>query len=64
MKLLINGQIKSEVDKLPYSEALIRGDGLFESILALDDKPIALERHLSRLENSAYKITNCYTCNY
>lgn len=56
MKLLINGQIKSEVDKLPYSEALIRGDGLFESILALDDKPIALERHLSRLENSASKL--------
>ena len=56
MKLLVNGQIRSEVDQLPYSEALIRGDGLFESILTLDDKAVALDRHLSRLEKSASKL--------
>ena len=53
MKLVVNGQIQSDLTKLPYSDALIRGDGLFETMLAIDDKPVALDRHLARLEKSA-----------
>jgi branched-subunit amino acid aminotransferase/4-amino-4-deoxychorismate lyase len=53
MKLVINGQIQSDLTKLPYSDALIRGDGLFETMLAIDDKPVALDRHLARIEKSA-----------
>jgi len=56
LKLLLNGIIQSDVANLPYSQALIRGDGLFETILAIDDKPIALDRHLARLEKSAAKL--------
>ena len=56
MKLLVNGIIQSDIANLPYSDALIRGDGLFETILAIDDKPIALDRHLARLEKSAIKL--------
>lgn len=56
MRLIVNGQMQSEVGKLPYSDALIRGDGLFETILIEDQQPIALDRHLARLENSATKL--------
>jgi branched-subunit amino acid aminotransferase/4-amino-4-deoxychorismate lyase len=56
MKLLINGISQSDVSKLPNSDALLRGDGLFETILAIDDKPVALDRHLARLERSADKL--------
>jgi branched-subunit amino acid aminotransferase/4-amino-4-deoxychorismate lyase len=56
LKLLVNGIIQSDIANLPYSDALIRGDGLFETILAIDDKPIALDRHLARLEKSAIKL--------
>ena len=56
MKLLINGISHSDVSKLPNSDALLRGDGLFETILAIDDKPVALDRHLARLERSADKL--------
>jgi branched-subunit amino acid aminotransferase/4-amino-4-deoxychorismate lyase len=56
LKLSINGIIQSDVTNLPYSDALIRGDGLFETILAIDDKPIALDRHLARVESSALKL--------
>jgi branched-subunit amino acid aminotransferase/4-amino-4-deoxychorismate lyase len=49
MKLVVNGQIQSDLTKLPYSEALIRGDGLFETMLAIDNKPVALDRHLARI---------------
>jgi branched-subunit amino acid aminotransferase/4-amino-4-deoxychorismate lyase len=56
LKLLINGVIQSDVANLPYSDALIRGDGLFETILAIEDKPVALDRHLARLQSSAIKL--------
>jgi len=53
MRLVINGQIQSDLAKLPYSDALVRGDGVFETILAINDKPVALDRHLARIEKSA-----------
>lgn len=53
MKLLVNGQIQSEEAALPYSLSLLRGDGLFETILTIDEKPIAWERHYNRLSDSA-----------
>lgn len=37
MKLLVNGQIQSEEAALPYSLSLLRGDGLFETILTIDE---------------------------
>jgi len=56
MKLLINGQIQSEEAALPYSLSLLRGDGLFETILTTDEKAVAWDRHYERLNNSAERL--------
>lgn len=56
MKLLINGVIQDDLAKLPYSNSLLRGDGLFETILTIDQKVVAWDRHYARLEKSAKQI--------
>ena len=48
MKLLVNGEIQSAAVSLPYSLSLLRGDGLFETILTVDEKVIA-ETEVQRL---------------
>ena len=56
MKLLINGVLQDDLAKLPYSNYLLRGDGLFETILTIDQKVVAWDRHYARLEKSAKQI--------
>jgi branched-subunit amino acid aminotransferase/4-amino-4-deoxychorismate lyase len=56
MKLYLNGQASSKTNLLPYSDALIRGDGLFETILTSDQNAIAIDRHLLRMEKSAAQL--------
>jgi len=56
MKLLVNGQLQEGASKIPYSNALLRGDGLFETILTIDNKAVAWNRHYARLEKSAKQI--------
>ena len=56
MKLLINGVLQDDLAKLPYSNSLLRGDGLFETILTIDQKVVAWDRHYARLEKSAKQI--------
>jgi len=56
MKLLINGVLQDDLAKLPYSNSLLRGDGLFETILTIDQKAVAWDRHYARLEKSAEQI--------
>lgn len=56
MKLLVNGQLQEDVSKIPYSNALLRGDGLFETILTIDNKVVAWNRHYARLEKSAKQL--------
>lgn len=56
MKLLVNGKVVTEPLSLPFSLSFIRGDGLFETILGLDDKIIAWHRHYERLAKSAEKL--------
>jgi branched-subunit amino acid aminotransferase/4-amino-4-deoxychorismate lyase len=56
MKLLVNGKVVSEPLTLPFSLSFIRGDGLFETILGLDEKIIAWQRHYERLASSAEKL--------
>ncbi len=56
MKLLVNGQLQEGASKLPYSNALLRGDGLFETILTIDNKAVAWNRHYARLEKSAKQL--------
>ena len=56
MKLLVNGVLQGDLAKLPYSNSLLRGDGLFETILTVDQKAVAWDRHYARLEKSAKQI--------
>jgi branched-subunit amino acid aminotransferase/4-amino-4-deoxychorismate lyase len=56
MKLYLNGQASSNTKLLPYSDALIRGDGLFETILTSDQNAIAIDRHIFRMEKSAAQL--------
>jgi len=56
MKLLVNGVVQEDLGKLPYSNSLLRGDGLFETILTIDQKAVAWDRHYARLEKSAKQI--------
>lgn len=56
MKLLVNGKVATEPLSLPFSLSFIRGDGLFETILGLDEKIIAWHRHYERLAKSAEKL--------
>ena len=56
MKLLVNGEIQSAAVSLPYSLSLLRGDGLFETILTVDEKVIAWQRHYDRLSKSAERL--------
>jgi branched-subunit amino acid aminotransferase/4-amino-4-deoxychorismate lyase len=56
MKLLVNGKVISDPLTLPFSLSFIRGDGLFETILGLDEKIIAWQRHYERLAKSAEKL--------
>lgn len=56
IKLIVNGQIANDVATLPFSNALLRGDGLFETILAIDQKIIAWQKHYERLASGATEI--------
>ena len=56
MKLIVNGKLVTEPLSLPFSLSFIRGDGLFETILGIDEKIIAWHRHYDRLAKSAEKL--------
>ena len=56
VKLLVNGKVVGEPLTLPFSLSFIRGDGLFETILGIDEKIIAWQRHYERLAKSAEKV--------
>jgi len=56
MKLLVNGVLQDDLAKLPYSNSLLRGDGLFETILTVDQNAVAWDRHYARVEKSAKQV--------
>ena len=57
IRLIVNGQIANDATTLPFSNALLRGDGLFETILAIDQKIIAWQKHYERLAVSYTHLT-------
>ena len=57
MKLLVNGEIAGDPSNLPFSDSLLRGDGLFETILGIGESPIAWPRHYARLAKAAEQIS-------
>ena len=53
MKLLVNGVLQDDLAKLPYSNSLLRGDGLFETILTIDQNAVGkLKRRQAVGKNS------------
>lgn len=61
MRLIVNGHIANDAATLPFSNALLRGDGLFETILAIDQKIIAWQKHYERLASGANALENKYS---
>lgn len=57
MHLLVNGEVVTEISVTPtielHKSGWFLGDGVFETILVLKGKPIALSRHLNRMEKGA-----------
>ncbi len=56
-RLLVNAEVRLVPQDQPWLRAddagVLRGDGLFESLLAADGEPQLLEEHLARMARSA-----------
>ena len=56
MKSFYKG-IVSEADQvLPIENSLLRGDGIFETLLSIDQSAVAWDRHYARMQKAANKV--------
>ena len=56
MKTFFNGAVSESANPLPIDSSLLRGDGVFETILAIDQDVIAWDRHFARIQKAAAKV--------
>lgn len=56
MKIFFNGVVSESTNPLPIDSSLLRGDGVFETILTIDQNVIAWDRHFARIQKSAAKV--------
>lgn len=56
MKSYYKGIVSEEEQILPIESSLLRGDGVFETVLSIDEKPIAWDRHYARMQKAANRI--------
>lgn len=56
MKSYYKGVVSEEEKILPIESSLHRGDGVFETVLSIDEKAIAWDRHYARMQKAANKI--------
>jgi branched-subunit amino acid aminotransferase/4-amino-4-deoxychorismate lyase len=56
MKNFYKGVVSDEDKVLPIESSLLRGDGVFETLLSIDEKAVAWDRHYSRMQKAANKI--------
>lgn len=56
MKTFFNGSVSEVGNPLPMDSSLLRGDGVFETILTIDQNVIAWDRHFARIQKSAAKV--------
>ena len=53
MRVIYNGEVKS-IDKVPASSSgWLEGEGIFETIKSVGNKPFSLSRHIARAQSSA-----------
>lgn len=55
MKSFYKGVVSEDEQLLPIESSLLRGDGVFETVLSIDEKPIAWDRHYARMQKAANK---------
>lgn len=56
MKSYYRGVVSEDEKILPIESSLLRGDGIFETVLSIDEKAIAWDRHYARMQKAANKI--------
>lgn len=56
MKSFYKGVVSEEEKILPIENSLLRGDGVFETVLTIDQAAIAWDRHYARMQKAANKV--------
>jgi branched-chain amino acid aminotransferase len=56
LKSFYKGVVSEDEKVLPIENSLLRGDGVFETVLAIDHKAVAWDRHYARMQKAANKI--------
>ena len=56
MKSFYKGVVSEHEKILPIENSLLRGDGIFESVLAIDQRTVAWDRHYARMQKAANKV--------
>jgi branched-subunit amino acid aminotransferase/4-amino-4-deoxychorismate lyase len=56
VKSFYKGVVSEDEKVLPIESSMLRGDGIFETILSIDQDAIAWDRHYARMQKAANKI--------
>ena len=56
MKSFYKGVVSEDEKILPIENSLLRGDGIFETVLAIDQRTVAWDRHYARMQKAANKV--------
>ena len=56
MKSFYKGVVSEDEKVLPIENSLLRGDGVFETVLTIDQSAVAWDRHYARMQKAANKV--------
>ena len=56
MKSFYKGVVSEDEKILPIENSLLRGDGVFETVLSIDQSAVAWDRHYARMQKAANKV--------
>ena len=56
MKSFYKGVVSEDEKVLPIENSLLRGDGVFETVLTIDQGAVAWDRHYARMQKAANKV--------
>ena len=56
MKSFYKGVVSEADQVLPIESSLLRGDGIFETVLSIDQNTLAWDRHYARMQKAANKV--------
>ncbi len=55
MKSFYKGVVSEDENILPIDSSLLRGDGVFETLLTIDQSAVAWDRHYARMQKAAIR---------